>query len=44
MNKEVFTTSYVKTISSYLKRNPKITVRQLLECKDDSPIKALHKD
>lgn len=44
LNKEVFTSSYVKTIGSYMKRNPKMTVRQLLESKDNSPIKALHKD
>ncbi len=44
LNKEIFTSSYIKTIGSYMKRNPKMTVRQLLESKDNSPIKALHKD
>ena len=41
MCKEVFTTNYVKTISDFVKRNPKITVRQLLEDEDYSPIKAI---
>ena len=44
MCKEVFTTNYVKTINDFVKRNPKITVRQLLEDEDYSPIKAIHKD
>lgn len=44
LNKEIFTSSYIKTIGGYMKRNPKMTVRQLLESKDNSPIKALHKD
>lgn len=44
MCKDVFCNNYVKTIGAYLKRNPKITIKQLLENKDDSPIKALHKD
>lgn len=44
MNRDVFTTKYVKTINAYIKRNPKITVKQLLEDEDYSPIEALHKD
>lgn len=44
MNREVFNTRYVKTINDFVKRNPKITVKQLLEDEDYSAIKALHKD
>ena len=44
MGKEVFETKYVKTINAYVKRNPKITVKELLEDEDYSPIEALHKD
>lgn len=44
MGKEVFKTKYVKTISDYVKRNPKVTVRELLEDEDYSPIEAIHKD
>lgn len=44
MGKEIFTTNYVKTIGDYVKRNPKLTVRQLLEDEDYAPIEAIHKD
>lgn len=44
MNREVFNTRYVKTINDFVKRNPRITVKQLLEDEDYSAIKALHKD
>lgn len=44
MGKNVFHTQYVKTVSDYAKRNPKIAVKQMLEDEDYSPIKALHKD
>lgn len=44
MCKQVFTTKYVRTINDYVKRNPKVTVKQLLENEDYSPIEALHKD
>ncbi len=44
MGKKVFNTQYVKTINDYVKRNPKVTVKQLLEEEDCSPIEALHKD
>jgi len=44
MCKEVFSTKYVKTVGDYVKRNPKVSVRQLLEDEDYSPIEALHKD
>lgn len=44
VGKEVFTTQYVKTVNDYIKRNPKVTVKQLLENEDYSPMKALHKD
>lgn len=44
MGKEIFRTKYVRTINDYVKRNPKVTVRQLLEDEDYSPIEALHKD
>lgn len=44
MGKNVFHTQYVKTVSDYAKRNPKISVKQMLEDEDYSPIKALHKD
>ena len=37
-------TKYVKTICAYVKRNPKVTVEQLLKDEDYSPIEALHKD
>lgn len=44
MGKEFFDTQYVRTVNDYVKRNPKVTVKQLLEDEDYSPIKALHKD
>ena len=44
MGKNIFHTKYVNTICAYVKRNPKVTVRQLLEDEDYSPIEALHKD
>ena len=44
MGKEIFKTKYVKTICAYVKRNPKVTVKQLLKDEDYSPIEALHKD
>ena len=44
MGKDVFETKYVKTIQAYVKRNPKVTVRELLLDEDYSPIEALHKD
>lgn len=44
MCKEIFTAKYVKTINAYVKRNPKITVKELLEDEDYSAIEALHKD
>ncbi len=44
MGKDVFCTKYVKTINAYVKRNPKVTVKELLEDEDYSPIEALHKD
>ena len=34
----------VNTINAYVKRNPKVTVKQLLKDEDYSPIEALHKD
>ena len=44
LGKDIFHTKYVKTINDYVKRNPKVTVKQLLEDEDYSPIEALHKD
>ena len=44
MGKEIFKTKYVNTINAYVKRNPKVTVKQLLKDEDYSPIEALHKD
>ena len=44
MGKEIFKTKYVNTINAYVKRNPKITVKELLKDEDYSPIEALHKD
>ena len=44
MGKDVFETKYVKTIQAFVKRNPKITVKELLQDEDYSPIEALHKD
>ena len=44
MGKEIFKTKYVNTINAYVKRNPKVTVQQLLKDEDYSPIEALHKD
>ena len=44
MGKEIFKTKYVNTINAYIKRNPKVTVKQLLKDEDYSPIEALHKD
>ncbi len=40
----VFDTEYVKTVGDYAKRNPRVTVKQLLEAEDYSAIEALHKD
>ena len=44
LGKYILDTEYVKTIQAYVKRNPKITVTELLEDEDYSPIEALHKD
>ncbi len=44
MGKEVYDTKYVNTIKAYVKCNPKVTVKQLLEDEDYSPIEALYKD
>lgn len=44
MGKNVFESKYIKTICAYVARNPKITVKQLLEDEDYAPIEALHKD
>lgn len=44
MGKNVFTSQYVKTVSDYAKRNPKITVKQMLQDEDYTPMKAIHKD
>ena len=44
MGKDVFETKYVKTIQAFVKRNPKITVKELLQDEDYSPIEAMHKD
>lgn len=44
LDKEFFHTKYVSTVSAYVKRNRKITPKQLLEDEDYSPIEALHKD
>ncbi len=44
MDRVVFNTKYVSTINSYVSKNPKLTVRQLLEEEDCAPIEALHKD
>ncbi len=44
VGKDVFSTKYVETINAYIKRNPKITVKQLLEDEDYSAIEALYKD
>ena len=44
MGKTVFQSKYVRTINSLTKRYPKVTVKQLLEDEDYSPIEALHKD
>ena len=44
MGKTVFQSKYVRTINSFTKRYPKVTVKQLLEDEDYSPIEALHKD
>ena len=44
MGKDIFVTQYVKTIKAYVKRNPKVTVKQLLEDENYSAIEALHKD
>ncbi len=40
MGKDIFETKYVKTIQAYVKRNPKITVKELLKDEDYSPIEA----
>ena len=44
MCREFFKSKYVKTICAYVKRNPKVTLKALLEDEDYSPIEALHKD
>lgn len=44
MGKEIFEYNSVKTIAAYMKRNPKVTVSQLLKDDDYSAIEALHKD
>jgi len=44
VGKNVFNTKYVKTIQAYVKRNPKVTVKQLLLDENYAPIEALHKD
>lgn len=44
MGKNIFQSSYVKTIQSYVARNPKVSVKELLLNEDYSPIEALHKD
>lgn len=43
VGQEFFCTKYVRTINAYVKRNPKITIKELLEDEDYSPIEALHK-
>lgn len=44
MGKDIFKTKYTNTINAYIRRNPKITLKQLLEDEDYSGIEALHKD
>ena len=44
MCKDFFKSKYINTINAYVKRNRNITVKQLLENEDYSPIEALHKD
>lgn len=44
MGKDIFKTKYVNTINAYIRRNPKVTLRQLLEDEDYGEIEALHKD
>ena len=44
MGKEIFSTPYIKTVDRYVKSNSKITVKQLLEDEDYSPIEALYKE
>ena len=44
MGRKIFDTKYVSTICAYVRRNPKITIKELLENEDYSPIEALHKD
>lgn len=44
MGKNVFESKYIKTISAYVCKNPKLTVKELLEDEDYAPIEALHKD
>lgn len=44
MCKDIFKTKYVQTIKDYAKRNPKVTVKQMLEDEDYSAIEAIHKD
>lgn len=44
MNCEVFKTKYVNTIKTYAKRNPKLTVKEMLEDEDYAPIEAIHQE
>lgn len=43
MDKQMFNTPYVNTINAYVKLNPKVTPKELLEDEDYSGIEALHK-
>lgn len=42
MGRDVFETKYVKTIQTYARRNPKVTVKELLDDEDYSPLEALY--
>lgn len=44
MCQDIYKTKYVKTINTYIKHNPKITIKQLLKGEDYSSIETLHKD
>lgn len=44
LGKSIFSTPYINTIATYVKRNPQVTVNELLEDENYAPIEALHKD
>lgn len=44
MGEEVFKTKYVNTIKRYVKRNPQLSVKEMLQDEDYGPIEAIHQD